>query len=224
MPDRRDLLTGLGCVGAVGIAELLRPRRRLMFKPEGTSLGDLVPVRLPGFEPAESDDIVLPRTEGSLASQLYGDQLARGYRPTAGLSSRIMLLVAYGSTQSDLLQLHRPETCYPAIGFEITRRSPIELSTPAGSIPAVALTAQAGDRVEDIVYWTRVGTSLPRSWSEQNWDRFHAALSGYVSDGALVRASAVRIGGQPVDGEVSGFLRALATALPKGGRLALLGR
>jgi EpsI family protein len=224
MVDRRDVLTGLGCVGAVGAAELLRPRRILTLKPAGVPLGELVPARMPGFEPSESDDIVLPRTEGSLASRLYGDQLARGYQPTEGSLSRIMLLVAYGSTQSDLLQLHRPETCYPAIGFEIVRHSFVELPTAAGSIPAVALTAKAGDRVEDIVYWTRVGTSLPRSSREQNWDRFRAALSGYISDGALVRASAVRVGEQPVDGAVAGFLGTLAMALPKPGRLALLGR
>ncbi|MEO6092965.1 MAG: exosortase C-terminal domain/associated protein EpsI [Novosphingobium sp.] len=224
MLDRRDVLAGLGSVGALGTAELLRPRRILTLKPEGATLEELVPRRIPGFEPADSDDIVLPRTEGSLASRLYGDQLARGYRSLADPSIRIMLLVAYGSTQNDLLQLHRPETCYPAIGFEITRHVPVELGNAAGSIPAVALTAQAGNRIEDIVYWTRLGRSLPRSSREQNWDRFRAALLGYVSDGALIRASAVRTGDQSMEREVSEFLRELATALPKAGRLTLLGR
>ena len=32
-----------------------------------------------------------------------------------------MLMIAYGESQSDRLQLHHPEVCYTAQGFRVTR-------------------------------------------------------------------------------------------------------
>lgn len=225
MIDRRDLLVGLGCIAAVGAAEGLRPRHKLVLMPAGAKLAGIVPRRFPGWEPAQGGDIVIPRTEGTLAAQLYSDQLARVYRP-AGRSDapEVMLLIAYGAAQSDVLQLHRPEVCYPAVGFEIIARKPFDLPIGGGRlVPAVALTARLGERIEDILYWTRVGNALPRSAGEQRRDRLRAALQGYVGDGMLVRASAVRAGEAPVHAELAACLAGLTTALAPRDRAAFIG-
>jgi EpsI family protein len=225
MIDRRDVLAGVGCAVALGGAELLRPRRRLVLMPEGGKLKTLVPDRFGDWSPGADGDIVLPLTEGSLASRLYNDQLARTYHNLRGGQPDVMVLAAYGAAQSDLLQLHRPEICYPAIGFGITYRRFVDIAAGAGrSVPAVSLTAQKGDRVEDIVYWTRLGDDLPRTSSEQRRDRFMAALHGYVGDGVLFRASATRMDDKPAFDELVGFLENMIASLRPAARLALLGR
>lgn len=226
MIDRRDMLAGLGCAAILGTAEWLRPRRRLVLMPQGAALVDIVPATFGSWSASESGDIVIPRTEGSLASQLYGDQLARSYSNSDNDLPDVMVLAAYGSTQNDALQLHRPEVCYPAIGFEIVERRFVTVkSMRATPIPAVALTAQAGDRLEDIVYWTRVGNDLPRTASEQRSGKLRAAIAGYIGDGVLFRASAVRQeDGRPLFDELLGFLGELIDKLTPQGAVALLGR
>lgn len=224
MIERRDMLAALACAGVLGSAEWLRPRRKLVLMPAGAKLTDLIPSYFGTWSAGGSGDIVIPRTEGSLAARLYDDQLARAYHESAGNLPEVMILVAHGGAQSDILQLHRPEVCYPALGFEIIARNFVDI--PAGTsaaVPAVALTARSGTRVEDIVYWTRLGKTLPRTASEQRSDRLRAALAGYVGDGVLFRASAVRINDEPQFGSLTRFLEALTASLGRTARVALLG-
>lgn len=226
MIDRRDMLAGLGCAAILGTAEWLRPRRSLVLMPEGAALTEIVPARVGSWSSSDGGDIVIPRTEGSLAATLYSDQLARSYQYPADDRPDVMILAAYGRVQNDALQLHRPEVCYPAVGFEIVERRFIDIpSAAAKPVPAVALTARAGDRVEDIVYWTRVGDDLPRTASEQRNGKLIAAMAGYVGDGVLFRSSAVRSeDGGPLFDELLGFLGSLINALSPNARVALLGR
>ena len=222
--DRRDLLAGLACAGALGLAEWLRPRTPEVLMPEGGKLTQLVPERLGPWAQGPQGDIVVPRTEGSLASRLYGDQLARIYYRADELNLPIMLSIAYGFKQSDALQLHRPEVCYPAIGFTVGPPRPMVLALAGTKIPAVALTATMRDRVEDLIYWTRMGRRFPRSEAEQREMRFANAVEGLVPDGALVRASAIRTNPDvPVFGQVESFMQAMAGALGPAGRRVLLG-
>ena len=159
----------------------------------------------------------------SLSDRLYPVTLTRRYVDGA-TGNAVMLLIAYGGAQSDLLQLHRPESCYPAVGLEINRRVNHDIALPAGaSIPAVALTAGAGGRIEDILYWTRLGEYLPRSPADQRRDRLKTAMAGLVSDGVLVRASTLRTGSGPADAVLDGFLADLVAALPARQRRGLVG-
>lgn len=223
MPSRRDMLAGLGCAGSLAAAEALRPRRALVLMPQGTPLSAMVPARWDGWEQGGTGDIVIPQTEGSLADRLYGEQLARVYHGTQAVQPGVMLLIAYGKVQNDLLQLHRPESCYPAVGFEIVARRFVELAGGGRRVPAVELTAQSGARVEDIVYWTRIGTSLPRTSAEQSWDHLQQAMRGYVGDGVLVRASAVRDAGTPLFANLRRFMDSLIGALSPAARTGLIG-
>jgi EpsI family protein len=225
MPDRREVLMGLGCVAALGTAEALRPRRLVSYMQPGRKLADLVPRSLPGFHEGGTGDIIVPRTEGSLASTLYSDELARTYEPYGHDETSVMMLIAYGPAQTETLQLHRPEVCYPAIGFEIIGHSNVMLSCgPVGQVPAVALTAKQEGRIEDIVYWTRVGNDLPQTFHQQTWARLRQSLAGDVGDGTLARASAVRTSSDSQFGVVSKFMEALVAGVGPEGRRALIGR
>ena len=135
-----------------------------------------------------------------------------------------MLLIAYGAAQSDLLQLHRPESCYPAIGFSISNRSLVDIAMPAGvKVPGVHLTATAQERVEDISYWARLGEYLPQTAGDQRQDRLRTALQGYIADGILVRASMIRNGSAPNYAKLDAFLGDLLSSLDPAKRPALIG-
>jgi EpsI family protein len=223
-PDRRNVIFGGGCLLALGAAEALRPRRAVALLPDGAELSGLIPTRFGAWNAGEGGDIVLPETPGSLASQLYNDRVARSYIHSGATREEVMLLIAYGRAQSDFLQLHRPETCYPAIGFQVTfRRTTMLQLANNRSIPAVMLTAAAGDRIEDIIYWSRLGDELPQSASAQRAARLRAAMKGLIPDGALVRASAVRQDERPGFEALSSFLKDLIAASPPTALAALAG-
>jgi|EndMetStandDraft_4_1072995.scaffolds.fasta_scaffold56470_1 EpsI family protein len=226
MIGRRDVLAGLSCVGALGVAEYLRPRDKLVLLPRGIKIKDVVPLTVGKWGIGNGGDIVIPRTEGTASTRIYNDQLARGFRDTTGVHPDIMIMVAYGETQNDSLQVHRPEQCYPANGFSIADRRFIDIPNPAGpAIPAVALTAVVGNRIEDIVYWVRVGDDMPRTSAEQRANRLRSALAGVIGDGLLFRASAVRPdNGAPQQAEIIAFLGEMIGSLRQRDRVTLLGR
>ena len=223
MIDRRDLLIGGICAVGLAGAEYLRPRElRTLF--DGEKLDSIVPYSIGPWKAREGGEMVVPKTPGSLADRLYSDTVQRTYyNPETG--DGLMLLIAYGRSQSDLLQLHRPESCYPAIGLDIKNRLFTDIPLGNGQqIPAVALTAQGGSRTEDIVYWTRLGEYLPRTAGEQREDRLKTAMAGYIGDGALVRASVLRSReAEPRYGLVSSFMRHMIEAMPSKDRKALVG-
>lgn len=226
MISRREMAFGAGCVVAVAAAEYLRPRRRLLLLRQGEKLTNIIPPRFGGWAMGGGGDIIIPEVPGSLADRLYSDQLARNYTSVGAVPTAVMLLIAYGGAQNDSLQLHRPEVCYPAIGFPIVSRALASLPLAGGvTVPVVRLTARSGDRVEDIVYWTRMGEALPQTGDEQRLVRFRAAFAGDIPDGVLVRASAVRDSAEspPEFGKLDDFLRTMMGAITPASRPALVG-
>jgi EpsI family protein len=135
------------------------------------------------------NDEVAPREEDSLASKLYGQTVGRLYT-NAKTGAEVMMLLAWGGTQSNQLQVHRPEVCYPAFGYEIlgTSLAGIPLA-PSVSLPVRQLTVRRQSRIEQIVYWTRLGDRLPTSLASQRMDRLGNAMAGIVADGLLARFS-----------------------------------
>jgi len=220
--NRRDILFGTACLAALGCAEALRPRTRIVLKGDD-ALTDMIPKIFGDWTMGEGGDIVIPKVPGSLADKLYSDTLTRRYVNKRS-GEYVMLLIAYGQAQSDILQLHRPESCYPAVGLPIQQRMDHDIHLGTGAtVPAVALTAGSGRRTEDIVYWTRLGEYLPRSAADQRRDRLKSAMAGIIGDGVLVRASIVRFGDTPAYALLDQFLASLIDTLPATDRRGLVG-
>jgi EpsI family protein len=219
---RRDLLLGAVCVAGSAAALALTPRRRVSLM-RGQSLADITPAAFGAWTGRDVGDLVAPKVAGTLESRLYGESVQRIYSRDDG-GSQIMVLLAHGDTQSNELQLHRPEVCYPAFGFQISSSQPDMLQlTPQATLPARRLVAVAPDRRENIVYWTRLGEYLPLSEGEQRLDRVRTALQGVIADGLLARISLVEddaFGAFRVLGE---FARALIGAIRPPDRQAFLG-
>ncbi|MBW8812437.1 MAG: EpsI family protein [Caulobacterales bacterium] len=218
---RRDLVFGAMGLAALGVGEALRPRKKLMLLKSGT-IATALPVEFGHWSARDSDNLINPATAGRLTRALYSQLVMREYT-NLQTGADIMLLAAYGDTQSDLLQLHRPESCYPAVGFTLKRSEPALLDLGDGAkLPVRRVVAQMQDRTENIVYWTRMGEALPQSGEEQRAQRISNSIHGFIPDGILMRASLV---GEPdasfqaLDQFVPDLLRAIAPPL----RMAFVG-
>ena len=190
MIDRRQFVIGGACLTAAAAAEALRPRDRLVLLGQ-TKIEAALPRAFSGWREVTGVAVLQPRQEGTLSAKLYSEVVTRVYADQE-TGSGVMLSIAYGDTQSDVLQLHRPEACYPAFGFELSsiERTAVGLSHGA-AIPARNLVATMAGRVENVTYWTRVGEYLPASGAEQRLDLLRAKMAGFVPDGILVRASSI---------------------------------
>ncbi len=189
MIDRRELLVGGACLAAAAGAEAMRPRTRMSLL-HGTKLDAVIPRRFGSWSEREAKGLVTPQSENSLAARLYTQSVGRFYeRPDGEL---VMMLIAYGDTQSDSLQLHRPEVCYPAFGFTITANNAAHYPIANGiDVPGRNLTATSPGRDEHISYWTRVGEFLPIDNREQRAAKLRQAMAGLIPDGVLVRLSSL---------------------------------
>ncbi len=220
--NRRDLLLGGGLLGAAAAAAALTPRQRLVLL-ENRKLEDVIPQRVGDWQHVPSEGFVLPKSPGSLADRLYSQTVTRLYASPTRLP--VMLVIAYGAVQNDLLQLHRPETCYSAIGFTISasRVADVRLA-PRVSLPVRELTAASDARTEQICYWTRIGDDLPTDGNAQRWVKLRQQMRGYLSDGVLVRMSTVGDATPEVYAGLQGFATALVGTMRPADRAVLIGR
>ncbi len=221
MIDRRDLLLGGGMLAAAAGAAALTPRRHVEFL-HGRKLDSIVPQTIGAWKTTPSEAFVLPKTPGSLADRLYSDTVSRLYVAPGALP--VMMVLAYGNLQSDLLQLHRPEVCYAAVGFQISNSTRLDLAVgPHLVVPARELTATSDNRVEPITYWTRIGDYLPTTRREQRTMRLREQLAGIVPDGILVRLSTVAEPTPETFAALAAFARAFVLAVRPSDRGILVG-
>ncbi|MEO8811739.1 MAG: exosortase-associated protein EpsI, V-type [Caulobacteraceae bacterium] len=222
MIARRDFFVGGACLAAAGLAYGLIPRRHVTLLG-GARLEEIVPRVTGDWASHDVTDLVAPKIEGSLLSKLYGQTVGRVYRRGAD-GAEIMMLLAYGNTQSDDLQLHRPEICYPAFGFAISQD--FATSLPLASriaIPSRQLVATAGDHRENIVYWSRLGEFFPIDRQAQQIDRLKTAMHGVVADGLLARFSILNLTPDVALGTIRGFVETLVMAVAPDRRAVLVG-
>ncbi|MEG3123327.1 exosortase-associated protein EpsI, V-type [Sphingomonas sp. GB1N7] len=186
--SRRELLIGGGFLAAAATAFALTPRDPLNMLGKN-KIDALVPNRFAGWNFVAASGLVLP-PEDQLEKQLYSQLLTRTYINARGV--QMMLLIAYNGAQDGVVQIHRPEVCYPAGGFKLTTIEEHTLPLASGlDVPSRFIIAETGLRREQIVYWTRLGQAFPRRWSEQRWAVFTQNLQGKIPDGLLVRISSV---------------------------------
>lgn len=222
MIARRDVLIGAGCAAAAGGAFALTPRRHVSLLG-AKRLADIVPKAFRDWVSVDTTELVAASEPGSLAARLYGETIGRIYHQSSS-GAALMAMFAHGETQSDDLQLHRPEVCYPAFGYSIAFSRPLFVSMPrAVSIPSRVLVARGADQQQVLLYWTRLGEYLPQDRRAQQIARLRTAFAGEVGDGVLARISAVAT---EVDGAIevmSGFASSLVMAMAPNDRSALIG-
>lgn len=219
---RRDVLFGALLAGTGALAYARTPRFPDMAVRDG-ELDKLVPLTVGPWRFQTESGLVLPPPD-QLAGQLYTQQVARSYQAVEGDTlPPVMMMIAYGSSQNGMLQVHRPEICYPASGFSLTPSLPVTVIAGDRRIPANFFTASRDLRTERVLYWTRVGEALPRSWGQQRLAIMASNLHRRIPDGVLVRFSTVGGDETTAVAALNRFAATLLAIMPPRGRRALIG-
>jgi EpsI family protein len=219
-PSRRDLLIGGASLAAAGTAFARMPRQSTLLIGKDQLQG-IVPLRIGPWSYETASGLVLPPPD-QLARLLYDQQLTRTYSAPEDLP--VMLLMAYGSSQGGMLQIHRPEICYPASGFRLTETKIVDIPLDAHhAVASRSFTGHSDTRTEQVLYWTRIGNRLATSWTAQRLAVVRSNLAGSIPDGLLVRLSTVA--DDPLQGQaaLARFARTMLAAVPLASRRMLIG-
>jgi len=214
------LLMGAAAVGG----QAMVPTRRMAEMRGAFKLETLVPSTFANWrvDTTAVGGIVNPQTEEML-NRLYSQLLDRVYVDNAG--HRIMLSIAYGADQADdSVQLHYPEVCYPAQGFQLKGNRVERVETAQGGIRVRRLQTVFGERrYEPVTYWTIIGDQQ----SLGGWDRKIAeirhGIHGEIVDGLLFRVSNIDRDSAQGFAVQDQFIRDIVAAMAPGARRQLAG-
>lgn len=214
--NRRALVLG-GLLAATGVAAIARQPRAGRTRINKDQLGKLVPMQFGDWSARTDENLVLPPPD-TLSDRLYSGLVTRSY--FAPGRSPVMLLVAYSNIQDGMLQVHRPEVCYPAGGYRLSPTEPVSITD---TIHGNAFAANGVSRIEQVLYWTRIGHSFPRGWLEQRMAVLRANVDGLIPDGVLVRVSSLESSLTDALPQLRDFAAQLVRAASPAGRQVLVG-
>lgn len=216
------LLVGLAMIGAVGLTWSVRPLEG--GRTAGTlDLKTMIPERFGDWapDPAAARVVASPQVEAGLA-RVYQETLSRTY--VNGKGERVMLSIAYTGDIDQQMDMHRPEFCYPAQGFDIVVKNfDAKIQASGVDLSVKRLVARAGPRTEPITYWITVGDTA----AAQGWKRkltlLRYGLTGKIPDGMLVRVSNISRDAEAAFAEQARFIDQLVASVPDGTRRRLIG-
>lgn len=187
---RTALITAALMFAASTAAVALRPTHKLADAGPKVDLEAMIPKQFGDWRIDDTIRPVLPSPDQQAAlDKIYNQVLARTYVNSRG--QRVMLSIAYGGDQSDSMQVHLPEVCYAAQGFQIKKASLGQLATEYGALPIKRLVASMNSRIEPITYWITVGEEVVNSGIKRKLAQLKHGITGSVPDGILVRASSI---------------------------------
>lgn len=192
---KKSLLSALAAAvlmtSAAAIATVMTPTRRIVDTLPKLDIEAAIPQRFGDWQiDARSGGGVVNPQQTELLNQLYSQIVTRTYVNSEGY--RIMLSIAYGEDQRDGNQLHYPEVCYPAQGFQVISNKKAVLNTPLGDIPVKRLESHLSQqRYEPITYWTTVGNQALTGGAAKKVVEMQYGLKGEVPDGLLFRVSSI---------------------------------
>lgn len=188
----RNIILMALMIAASGMAVALKPTKKIADQGPKVELETLIPKSFGEWrqELATNVQTVDPQTQ-EMIDKIYNQTLSRTYVSTQGY--RIMLSVAYGGDQSDAMQLHKPEVCYPAQGFTLHGKQADMLQLlSGGNLPVTRVSTSLGSRNEPVTYWITVGDRVIKSGGiQKKLVEMSYGLSGNIPDGMLIRVSSI---------------------------------
>ena len=185
-----SVVLAVAMISASALTGALTPTVKLAEQQGKFQLDTMIPTT---FGDWQVDASIVPLQadpeQQELLEKIYDQTLSRTYVDREG--QRVMLSIAYGGDQSRALQIHLPEVCYVAQGFDMLDSRHDTLDTGHGIVPVKRLVAKQNARNEPITYWITVGDKAIKSGIEQKMQRFAYGLSGKIPDGMLVRVSTI---------------------------------
>lgn len=207
---------------AASLALALTPRLKMADQEQKIDLETMIPRQFGEWrqQGALESLVVSPDLKARLDG-IYNQSLTRNYINDQG--ERIMLSIAYGSDQSYSTQVHRPEMCYPAQGFQIRSMSKGFVDLGEGRLPVMKLVATHGLRIEPITYWVMMGESAVRGNFEQHLARVKYGLTGKIPYGLVIRVSIISPDESQAYRTEERFIQEMLDAVPRSSRKLLIG-
>lgn len=131
--------------------------------------------------------VPLPPDVAAQVAAIYTEVADRVYINDQG--QRIMLTIAYGKDQSDGFKVHRPEVCYAAQGFKVSKTVDGQMQIGGFMIPVKHVETHLQSRYEPVTYWMVIGDQVVNSPMRHKFAQIGYALDGLIADGLLVRVS-----------------------------------
>ncbi len=208
--SRRQVLTGLLMASAAAVAAVRKPNIRLNYLGNH-NLEDVVPKRIGRWDFVTNSGLVIPPND-QLQLALYSQLLTRVYSDG---NNSIELLIAYSAAETGFLQVHRPEFCYTAAGYQLSDFVLHKVQLPgAHSLTANTLTATRDSSTEKLLYWVRIGDHIPHSWAQQKLIFAEDNLRRLMPDAALIRISTVGLADAQALATIDEFAREMIASMP----------
>lgn len=222
-PTRREALM---LAAAMGTAAALSALARTSL-PDSSSRADvdlqrLFPLQFGNWHLDDASSAFVPQTAlGGQRSPFYEQLLERTFVDDRG--RRVMLSVAFDSVQTASRQLHRPEVCYRAGGYQVSATQAAAVTLAGQVVTVTRLKAEMPGRPEPVTYWTLFGGEVLSDPVSFRWKRLNHAIGRRLLDGMLVRVSSIE--GDPATAYVlhAQFADAMVQAIPPSDRIKVIG-
>lgn len=172
-------------------AAVAQPEQSSFSRHRQPRYGEIIPLAFGDWAIFESSGVrFIDPQQQQVLNSIYQQTLTRVYRH-AITGNVVMLSIAYGDSQTKEAQIHLPDRCYPAQGFEIRDSWGEDLHALVNPIPVYRMVAELGGRREAVTYWIRLGSEIVRGALMQKLAMIGEGLRGRVADGLIFRISTV---------------------------------
>jgi EpsI family protein len=218
----KNMLIGLALLVAAITAVMLKPAQLVAEQGPKVDLETLIPKQLEGWQ---LDSSIMPLQaspdQEEALKKIYSQILTRTY--INSLSQRIMLSVVYGDGIDRQLDVHRPEYCYAAQGFQVSQYTDQIIQTLFGDLSVRRMVATKGTRIEPISYWVKIGDKALSSTFERKLQKIKQGLTGRVGSGMLIRVSSIDNNKDLAYKEQEEFINAMLKGMPDAQRKQMIG-
>ena len=184
------IVISLAMFVAVILAIVLKPQDKVQVQAQKIDLETIIPKQLGDWSIDQSLHMIEPPPDVQASLKvIYSQTLSRTYINPNGY--RVMLSIAYGNGIDKQLDVHRPEYCYRAQGFEVGSSNDLVFESKFGHIPLRRLVARQGERIEPISYWVTIGGETVSGTFDRKMKKIKRMLTGQVDSGMLVRVSSI---------------------------------
>lgn len=204
------------------LALALRPTQSMSAQKGQINIEAMIPNAFADWKEDQSANLqFVDPSVTEKVNKTYLQSLSRTFVNSNG--QRIMLAIAYGGDQNDMMQVHKPEICYTAQGFHIEQSHDASFNTAYGNFTVREMLAVKGSRLEPVTYWVTIGDKVAVNPLQWRLERIKYGLTGVVPDGLLFRVSSF---GQNTEAEYKlqqEFVNALMASISPESRSKLLG-
>lgn len=213
----------LAMCGTALVTALAKPTVRLADLGEKINLETMIPRQFGDWAIDERQSALVVNPQGGdLVSKTYQQVLSRTYL-NAQRGQAIMLSIAYGENQSHSHDLHVPDVCYAAGGFQIYQAKHGVLTIRQGTIPVKRLVTKLHQRHEPLTYWAIVGEHVASGAVGPKLVALAYGLRGKIPDGIIFRVSSVDKDDAAAFAAQAAFVQDLFDALSSRDRKRLAG-